>query len=144
MRVSILTLRIKLRLILIMASLINFFVTIVTVLITSYSAATSLNILNDTRVSIRIDSLFNTCEGNLISEDQPVYLQPGEFYFIPKIIPIMHHYKICGNGYCEMTAMPIRDDIDYLLQVVLEDDFLVSGIPTPDHWVGNTDCPKFN
>lgn len=102
---------------------------------------TSLTLRNETGIPVRLVELFNPCSGHLISEKDAVWLQPNEAYFLPELTPVMHHYKICADGLCESAAMPIRDDINYVLKVVLKNDFLVRGIPIPDHWVGLTQCP---
>jgi hypothetical protein len=103
--------------------------------------AVDLTIVNHTGDLVQVKYLFNRCDGNLIAEDNPYYLQPNEEVTFSNITPIMHHYTICGSGYCSSTAMPIQDDIHYFLKVVLIDGFLIDGEPTPDHWVGNIKCP---
>lgn len=104
--------------------------------------ATDLSIVNKTGGDMRVASLMNSCGDFIVNEDKPVHLKDGESFDLKGIVPVMHHYKICGAGYCSSTAMGIKDDIHYVLEVVLEDGFLINGVPMPDHWVGNTECPK--
>lgn len=103
--------------------------------------AVDLTVINHTGAEMRIANLFNRCDGNLISENNPYFLQPDEEVTFSNITPVMHHYTICGSGYCSSTAMPIQEDIHYILDVVLQDGFLIDGQPKPDHWVGKTKCP---
>ena len=113
-------------------------------LFTLNSEAQSLKIQNASNVAVIVDELFNICDGLLISDSAPLTLQPGEYYYLPKITNIMHHYRICALGFCESSSIPVRDEIEYELKVTLIKDYLISGEPVPDHWVGNTECPAAN
>ena len=114
---------------------------ILTALFVSGSAlAVDLSIVNTSAVEVRLDSLFNRCDGAIVTPEKPVVLKPGESFDLKNITPVMHHYKICAVGFCSSTAFGIREDIAYRLEVVL-DDGIVNGIALPDHWIGNTKCP---
>ena len=110
-------------------------------LVSRLAVATDLSVINNTGVEMRLDSLFNRCDGAIVSPDKPVVLKPGESFDLKNITPVMHHYKVCAVGYCSSTAMGISEDIHYRLEVVLEDGFLIDGVELPDHWIGNTKCP---
>lgn len=103
--------------------------------------ATDLVVVNKTNAQVRIDSLAHYCgDGIYITSENPVWLAPEQTWEKKNITPVMHHYKICGLGFCSSTAMGIKDDIEYVLEIQL-DDFLINGVPKPDHWIGNTECP---
>ncbi|HXH29345.1 MAG TPA: hypothetical protein VNJ01_00910 [Bacteriovoracaceae bacterium] len=105
--------------------------------VTSFAA--SLKITNRTGLPIRVAELYSSCGDVIVHRDSPHHLEDGESMLAPEIKIVMHHYKICGNGACILTAMGIKDDIDYQLAVELDDE-LITGVPLPDHWVGNTQC----
>ena len=114
------------------------FLTVLT-LFSLHTYSASIRIVNRTGVQIRVAELYNSCRDVIVHRDTPVYLEDGESYLASDIRIVMHHYKICGNGKCILTAMGIKEDLDYELGVELDGD-LVEGVPSPDHWVGNMEC----
>jgi hypothetical protein len=104
--------------------------------------AADLTVHNSTGADMRITELSNKCVGAIIKENKPVYLRANEEYTVKNVIPVVHSYTVCGSGTCASTAIGMKDAPKYTLNVVLDKDGWISGNPTPDHWVGNLDCPK--
>jgi hypothetical protein len=101
--------------------------------------ATTLTFINNTGYEVRIDSLYNACTGAIIQPVAPKFLKDKEFFKTP-ITKVMHHYSICAQGFCSSTAFAVKEDIDYVLAIDLEDGYLIRGTPLPNHWVGITTC----
>ena len=101
--------------------------------------ATSLKIINHTGADIRIESLYNFCTGAIVLPSAPKYLKASEIFETP-IKKVMHHYTVCGLGFCTSTAISVKEDREYVLDVDLQDGYLIRGTVFPDHWVGITSC----
>lgn len=105
------------------------------------SKAAELIIINHTEDQARITSLHNKCDNNLITEEKQIILNIGENYTIKNITPVVQSYTICGSGYCESSAIGMKNASEYTLEVVINGGY-ITGIPKPDDWVGNLECPN--
>ena len=112
-------------------------------LLVNFSAqATEIVFVNHTGADAKLAALFNVCQGYLINSDKPVMLKDGDSFSL-KTITVMHHYKICAVGYCSETAIQMKDDRTFQIEMVL-DGSVIDGKITPNQWGGPTNaCPSF-
>jgi hypothetical protein len=102
----------------------------------------SIIIKNDTGAQLRIDSFEDNCGKVYIKEISPLYLAPGESIKFNKLVPIIHHYKMCANGTCEGSALGMNHIVNkYILQAILKKHCL-SVIQKPSIWPGIIKCNK--
>ena len=104
--------------------------------------AASLRLVNVSSEPVRIQTLGNQCDGYYVNYQKEVVLAPGEEFSLKETTAVVHTYAICSGAYCSSAAMGMKGDLDYVLELYLEDGWLIGAIPIPDHWVGsNIDCP---
>lgn len=111
-------------------------------LFTFSADAAELTVTNNTGDVMRIAQLRNKCVDFIVTEDKPIHLGIGESYVFKNIIPVIHTYTICGSGFCSSSAMGFQNGTEkYVLNVIMDGRY-ISGVQSPDHWVGNIECPK--
>ena len=112
------------------------------ILITGTVQAATLEITNKTGYEMRIVMLHNKCDIFEIPKDKPVYLQPNEAYKVAGLTPVVQSIDVCGVGICMMSAIGMKKDMVYKVDIVLDQGF-IDYKATPDHWTGtNTKCPN--
>ena len=111
----------------------------------STAFAFSIIIKNETRVSLRIDSLEDNCGNVLIEEKNPVSLAPGRWIRFENVVPIVHRYWMCANGTCEGSALGMEICNDEYIMVVTLIDGCIYVTEKPHFWPGVIKChiPKY-
>ena len=104
------------------------------------SNAATLELTNKTGYDMRITMLHNRCD--VFSIDDPVKLPPNKTFKVLNISPVVQSIEVCGVGICVMSAIGMKENIIYKVDIVLDQGF-IDYKATPDHWIGtNTECPK--
>jgi hypothetical protein len=105
--------------------------------------AAKLVVRNATAETVRIDSLRNNCDGWYVAPRAPLSLAPGAEFVLEKTTAVIHTFTVCGGGFCSNSAMGMKENRDYVLEVKFDDAGIIDGVPTPDHWVGShIECPR--
>ena len=95
---------------------------------------------NKTGAEVRIEEVRNKCNGYIISKKNQAVLQDGDVLLILDTPPVVHTYLICGSGFCSSSAIGMKKDEVYKVNIVLDGPY-ISGKVTPDLWPGNINCP---
>jgi hypothetical protein len=104
--------------------------------------ATDLIITNHTGADIRVTQLRNKCQDFIITEDKQRIVKNNEGLLVKDIVPVVQTYTICGSGFCSSSAMGMKKSKEYVLEVTLDKDGMITGDGKPDDWVGNLECPN--
>lgn len=116
------------------------FLVLVIALLPLVSNAATLEIVNHFGAPARITDLFNQCQGALIPNDQPIWLQNGES--IKFTVPlVMHHFRVCAQGFCAATAIQMVEGDQFTIEIVNKGG-VIDGLTEPNQWGGpSKPCP---
>jgi hypothetical protein len=77
----------------------------------------------------------------VVPVDKPVYLRDGETarFEVPLV---MHHYKICGSGFCSFSAVELSEGDAFTLEMKLLPGGVIDGTALPYQWaMPSNECP---
>ena len=117
---------------------------LILILFTAEAFGFSITVKNDTGFLLRIDKFKDNCGNVYIERTRPLYLDIGESLTFDGILPIIHHFRMCANGTCEVSAIGVNRIVnEYTLKAILKDRCTYV-IVEPLIWPGNVQCFEAN